>query len=347
MKNDVIFIGPLADEKIVGGGNCMKNIFIIRQLRKLSVGVHPIDTNAIRASKAKAFPALWHVLTHRKSNFIVSASASGAYKLLKLLRFFRIRKVTYWVIGGDFPNLLNSGMISIKPYQNAKTIIVEGKRMMETLHLCGLNNVLPLPNFKAISYIPKKKKAAPDAPVRFVFLSRITEDKGCNYIIQAAKLLNERGLESKFVVDFYGGLNKQYKLHFLAELESLPNVEYKGFLKLLDNDENYDILASYDAMLFPTFHCGEGFAGIFIDAFMAGLPVIATDWSLNGEIISDGETGIIVANRNAEKLADAMERVILSPDIIRNMAERCQKECMNFDTDHVVTPALISRLGFR
>ena len=98
-------------------------------------------------------------------------------------------------------------------------------------------------------------------------------------------------------------------------------------------------------MLFPTFFYGEGFAGIFIDAFIAGLPVIATDWSLNSEIVTDGETGIIVQNRSAEKLADAIECLIRHPEKAAEMGRKCQEQCRKYDTNQVVTPEFLKRLG--
>ena len=130
----------------------------------------------------------------------------------------------------------------------------------------------------------------------------------------------------------------------MSEIGELPNVEYKGFLKLVEIS-NYDVLAGYDVMLFPTFFYGEGFAGIFIDALIAGLPVVATDWNLNSEIVRHGETGVVVENRNAERLADAMEMLIREPQKIESMSKRCQSECMKYDVANLVTPALVKQLG--
>jgi glycosyltransferase involved in cell wall biosynthesis len=235
-------------------------------------------------------------------------------------------------------------LVNVKPYANVRKIIVEGKRMEETLRIAGLDNVTTLPNFKPIDFIPVKQPKKSDAPMRFVFLSRIDEDKGCGYINRAAELLNEKGLADKYVIDYYGAVADRYKEKFTDETNRLPNVEYKGFLNLLDKS-NYEVLAGYDAMLFPTFFYGEGFAGIFIDAFIAGLPVIATDWSLNSEIVRDGETGIIVQNRSAEKLAEAMEHLIRHPEKAEEMGRKCQEQCKRFDTDHVVTTQFLKELG--
>ena len=344
MGKKIYFIGPLGAASSMVSGDSLKNLHLTRQLEKLSVRLDIIDTNACRKSVWKTISSIFSVITHRKSKYIVSASTRGAYIILQLLHFFRIKDVIYWVVGGDVPHQMDCGFVSKAPYRNAKIIIVEGERMKESLNISGLNNVMMLPNFKHIPSIPTKEPRPTDAPVRFVFLSRITEDKGCSHINKATEILNERGLAHLFSVDFYGSIAEEYKEKFNREISKIPNITYKGFLKLLQT-ENYAVLSRYDAMLFPTFFYGEGFAGIFIDAFIAGLPVIASDWSLNGEIIKNGQTGWIVPNRNVEELANAMERVIRHPQKAWEMGLVCQAQCMNFDTDHVVTPSLLKQLG--
>ena len=344
MSKQVIFIGPLGGDSKMVAGDSLKNLHLTNRLRELSVSLRIVDTIKSNKSFIRKVLAVLFILFHRKSKFIVSASTTGAYRLLSLMKRFGISDVIYWVVGGDFPHLINCELISTKPYANARVIIVEGKRMEETLRIYGLNNVITLPNFKPIDFIPEKKPRETNAPVRFVFLSRIVEDKGCGYINKAAEILNEKGLGARFSIDYYGSITDSYKKSFLGEIGNIPNVEYKGFLKLVDR-ANYGVLAEYDAMLFPTFFYGEGFAGIFIDAFIAGLPVITFDWSLNSEIIRDGETGIVVENRNAAKLAAAMERLISNPQQIEAMSKKCQAQCMNYDSEHVVTKALMERIG--
>lgn len=325
-------------------GDSLKNLHLTRQLKKLSVHLDIIDTNACRKSVWKTLSSIFSVITHRKSKYIVSASTRGAYIILQLLRLFRVRDIIYWVVGGDVPHQMDCGFVSKAPYRNAKTIIVEGERMKESLNISGLDNVMMLPNFKHIPFVPTKEPRPADAPVRFVFLSRITEDKGCSHINKAAEILNGKGLAHQYCIDYYGSVAEEYKEKFNREVHQLPNVAYKGFLNLLQTD-NYSVLSGYDAMLFPTFFYGEGFAGIFIDAFTAGLPVIASDWSLNGEIIKNGKTGWIVPNRNVEELAHAMEHVICHPQQAWEMGKTCQAQCMDYDTDHVVTPSLLRQLG--
>ena len=60
-------------------------------------------------------------------------------------------------------------------------------------------------------------------------------------------------------------------------------------------------------MLFPTYYEGEGFAGTLIDAMAAGVPVIASDWKYNKEIVEDGKTGIIMHNSLEKELLNILQ----------------------------------------
>ena len=134
-------------------------------------------------------------------------------------------------------------------------------------------------------------------------------DKGCDYILQAVRRLNAKGLQHRFSVDFYGKTDASYRERFEKEISKLENAAHHGLLDLRTR-EGYDILATYDAMLFPSYWVGEGFAGVFIDAFIAGLPVLASDWAHNAEVIADGKLGLIYPVHSVEALMEAMERCI-------------------------------------
>ena len=56
---------------------------------------------------------------------------------------------------------------------------------------------------------------------------------------------------------------------------------------IFNYNETASHLKKYFALLFPTYFHGEGFAGCLIDAFFAGIPVIATDWLYNKDIINN------------------------------------------------------------
>ena len=68
-------------------------------------------------------------------------------------------------------------------------------------------------------------------------------------------------------------------------------------------------MRKYDALLIPT-HCKtEGYPGVILEAYCAGIPVIATDWNAIGEIVENEESGLLVKPRCHNSLAEAMHRI--------------------------------------
>lgn len=176
-------------------------------------------------------------------------------------------------------------------------------------------------------------------------MSRVHPAKGCDYIVKAVENLNNSGYRERFIVDFYGKFEKSYQEEFLRSIENIENIVYKGVLNLKE-PTGYDILATYHAMLFPTFHPSEGFAGIFIDAFIAGLPVLASDWAYNAECIENGKTGVIYPTHDVAALEQAMKDCIEGKKIdIVAMARNARAEAPKYEAKNVLSKEYIKELG--
>jgi glycosyltransferase involved in cell wall biosynthesis len=67
-------------------------------------------------------------------------------------------------------------------------------------------------------------------------------------------------------------------------------IKYRGVVKFSDSVK---VLKDYFALLFTIYYEGEGFAGTVLDAYASGVPVIATNWRYNSEIVQDKIDGII------------------------------------------------------
>ena len=156
--------------------------------------------------------------------------------------------------------------------------------MVQELNELGLYNAVYVPNSKPIFSIRRQKRDNRDF-VKFIFLSRIHPDKGIREIIEACRILNKRNYQCNYCVDFYGAIENDLKNDFLSQISIFDNLQYMGILNLTDI-KGYQQLSNYDVMLFPTYWDGEGFPGVVIDAYISGLPVIATEWNLNREVIA-------------------------------------------------------------
>lgn len=340
----IIFIGGVGAGKIPTNGVMAKNSFLLSSLRRFFSDITIIDTDQWKRCPWVLLHLLWVVALFPNAKYIISANNQSTYRLLRILNYFpHKREIYYWVIGGSIANWIKTKRVKSEPYRILKLFIVEGEVMKQTLAECGFDNVIYVPNFKNISYLPNKKQSTGDV-LHFVFLSRIMPEKGCDEIMKATKILNSEGVNDLFQVDFWGKIEDSYAESFKQQIMAIPNVNYKGFLDLR-NVENYDILSRYDTMLFPTSWHGEGFPGIVIDAYIAGLPVIATEWSLNGDVLKDGETGIFIPVHDVGALADAMRRIITDRSILEPMSRKCQQMAKLYDSETILTEELFTKMG--
>lgn len=340
MNRKVILIGPCGGGEIPKNGASAKNYHLVKYLMEKQLPCLCIDTEHWKKNPFVLLRLLYHALFSIDSTFIVAANSMSSYRIIRILSILPgKRPIIYWVIGGCLADWMREGEVKTAPYKAVTRFIVEGQKMQQTLDEVGFKNVVVVPNFKYIEHIPERKERQDDI-VRFVFLSRIIPEKGCNTIIKAAEMLNER-YKDKFTIGFWGPFEDSYRSEFLSKIERIDNVNYKGFLNL-SHPENYDTLAEYDIMLFPTYWHGEGFPGIIIDAFVAGLPVIATDWNLNADIIKHGKTGVVLGSNTVEALYDAMLSFIDGKEDLSAMSENCRREAHKYDIHNVLSEELLN-----
>ena len=127
-------------------------------------------------------------------------------------------------------------------------------------------------------------------------------------------------------------------------MSELDNVHYSGFLNLRENT-GYDILSRNDMMLFPTYWPGEGFAGVFIDAQISGLPMIATDWRHNKYFLKENQTAVFIPVHDVDALTEKMKVCIQGEFDLYAMAQECPKPAMDFDTKSVITAKLLKDIN--
>lgn len=212
--------------------------------------------------------------------------------------------------------------------------------MKVQLNNMGLTNVEVLPNFKPIGELPAKRNR-PMGGIKFVFLGRLIEEKGVGLLIDASRnLYNEYG--KKFSVTFYGSQTNTYSQGYFETLDC-DYISYGGFLNL-KSKEGLRQLSEYDVMVFPTYFAGEGFPGVLIDAFKAGLPVIASDFHANPDVISNPALGVLIKPKDVDSLKSAMLGFIENPSRISTMSIAVQKDVCKYDIDKVLNKENFNRI---
>jgi glycosyltransferase involved in cell wall biosynthesis len=93
-----------------------------------------------------------------------------------------------------------------------------------------------------------------------------------------------------------------------------------------------------DCFCLPTVQ--EGFGIAFTEAMAAGLPVVACRAAAVPEVVDDGQTGLLVSPRNPEELAMAMEKVLTSAALRRELGNRGRLRVEALDLDRVAARLL-------
>ena len=327
----LLFIGAINQGKPPNGGEEYKNQLLINKINVAFNNSKIIDTYQwIKRPKVWG-DLLINILIKRADVILISASSVSTYRLLNLLKWLKpslLEKTSYLVIGGYFPEAISSKRFDWRVYNSLKNLVVEGGLLRKTvLANSELSNVQVLPNFKTYPNLVFYNKENSSNAFRFVFVGRISKEKGISEILEATEILNKS--YDEFKIDFYGPVEEEFEF-------ASNQTNYCGFLDFQNESErSYSKLSSYDCMLFPTYWKGEGFPGVIIDAFIAGLPVIATDWNMNTEIIEDGINGFIIPPNDAVSLANKMLWVMENRDALKEIGTRNQERANDYHIDHI------------
>lgn len=267
------------------------------------------------------------------SDALVMLPAHNGVKIFApLLVYLRKRygcKTVYSVIGGWLAEYIAGQPILAKKLKSFDAILVESDRVRVLLAEQGFNNVLVAYNFKRLPQLKLSElKQQSSEPWPLAVFSRIYEDKGIDDIVWAVRKANSQLGRCAFRLDIYGNVLAEYKEHFHALMADcdVSEVAYKG---VAPAGESTSVLNGYLALTFPTRYPGEGVPGTVVDAYCAGIPVIASQWPSYAEMVKEGETGLTYEFCNREALLD----ILLNPGLPKQLLAM-KKSCLHKGHDY-------------
>lgn len=251
--------------------------------------------------------------------------------LFETLNIFFRRKLHYAVIGGWLTEMVRKSPSLMKQIKKLDCIYTELITMKNDLEALGFTNIYYKPKFRETHAIRPEDLYVPQGePYRVCTFSRISYEKGIEDAIEAVRYVNKTMGRTVYTLDIYGNPDADYKQRF-DELQKTfePYIQYKGFFTQVGKSSQE--LRTCFALLFPTWYEGEGFAGTVVDAFCAGVPIIATDWKYNPTVIRDGIDGIIYSVKTREKLREILLEAARNPEILNSKRANCLKRVEDFD----------------
>ncbi|OGX27299.1 MAG: hypothetical protein A2705_02255 [Omnitrophica WOR_2 bacterium RIFCSPHIGHO2_01_FULL_52_10] len=130
-----------------------------------------------------------------------------------------------------------------------------------------------------------------------LFVGRLSEEKGIEYLIKAMPEILGRFPAAKLLIVGSGPLENQ--LRVLVENTGIAaNVVFVGPVAHLSLADYY---ATADVLIGPSVR--EGFGLVFVEAMACGCPVIASDLPGIADIIVEGKTGFCVRSLDSQAIA--------------------------------------------
>ncbi|MFL2095838.1 glycosyltransferase family 4 protein [Marinilactibacillus psychrotolerans] len=341
MENQIFICGNFGYRSNQLDGQTIKTRVLKEEIgNRINTDIVYTDTSFI---KKNPFSVLRNVyINFKRSSHIIIMPDSNAFKVL--LPFYILlnkkrKDIRYVVIGGWLPGFLEKSKFYRFLCTKINGIYVEANEMKERMQKIGLENTKILPNFREFKYKAKAEKQI-GSPMKLVYFSRVLKEKGVELAIQAVNEINRNKVHVK--LDIIGPINEEYKLYFQKIIgEQGEDIKYKGFL---EPNEIHEVLSKYDAMIFPTYFESEGFPGAVIDAYIAGLPVLASDWKYNKEFVIDQYTGIIFKVKDVEDIILKIKYLLANPEIVLSLRENCINQAFKYHVNSVF-PELIRDMG--
>lgn len=170
--------------------------------------------------------------------------------------------------------------------------------------------------------------------IKFCTYSRVSKEKGISIAIDSIKEINKRANKIVCTLDIIGEPYLDYVEEFNEKL--LGTEEYINRLPYLYGDDVLNKLSSYDAMVFPTYYDGEGFPISIVECYKAGVPVIASDWHFNSEVVEHNITGIIFDLKNDYSIIESLESIINDKDKLVKLKNGAYEKSKYFEPRRVL-----------
>lgn len=309
-------------------GQTLKTRNVYKLMKKMYNNVSYFDTQSLKKSYL-AYLKLFFLIFFSKNVVLLpgknnlSKLFSGLHKISAMMN----KNIIIFAVGGWLSEFLAENKSIELRMRQVYHIFVESDSMKR--RLINHNEILDskisvFPNFRISTYVPKLSTNTD--VFRIIFIARITIEKGCEKVFDFLHFYKEnKSLFKKCIkVSFYGPIDKSYETSFFENIKIYNDIaSYKG---VVEAQEVFKIIGEHDLTVLPTNYPGEGFPGTIVDSYIAGVPVVVSNWKDLPELVVTGKTGYVF---DLDKLPDfysAIQSLVNDEDTLlmmkRNSLER-------------------------
>ncbi|OAI04387.1 hypothetical protein A1353_13375 [Methylomonas methanica] len=186
-------------------------------------------------------------------------------------------------------------------------------------------------------FVPEpRKQASSDQIPTILSVGRLVEKKGFDYLVKACAILRDRGV--KFNCRIVGGADKYVQVikQLIADLDLQDIVSLSG---AVTQEELRGIYQQGDVFALPCLVVDngdrDGIPNVLVEAMAMEMPVISTDISGIPELIQDQINGLLVPEKNAQAMADAIQSLLDDQSLRLRLGQTArQTVCRDFNSRH-------------
>ncbi len=171
-----------------------------------------------------------------------------------------------------------------------------------------------------------RRDLKPDQRV-VLFVGRLVEKKGVSDLISAfARLPTDVAATAQLWIVGDGFLRS----HLEKQSRDLGIADQVRFWGVMNNAELPDVYASADVFAAPSVEAEsgdtEGQGVVLLEAFAAGVPVVATRVGGIPEVVEDGKTGLLVAPQSVDALQSSITRLLTERETRENLTRAARRK---------------------
>lgn len=206
----------------------------------------------------------------------------------------------------------------------------------ELVHVQSNSTVIEGTGVDMIHYQLKSEPTVSEK-LKFLFIARLIKEKGIPELVQASKLLKEKGYD--FEVQLLGWVDPNPGGISQQEVENLHASGIVNYLGTTDDVRPF--IEASDVFVLPSYY-NEGLPRTIQEAMAMKKPIITTDHPGCRETVEQHRNGFLIPVRDSNALADAMEHFILEPKQVLKMGnESYEMAKEKFDVNKINERLLI------
>jgi colanic acid/amylovoran biosynthesis glycosyltransferase len=157
--------------------------------------------------------------------------------------------------------------------------------------------------------------------LHMVTVARLHPTKGHVHVLKAIRQGLEAGADLRYTIAG-NGPNRDTLLTQIDELGLRDRVALVG---TLSEGEVFALLSKADAFVLPSTGLGEAWPVSVMEAMAAGLPVIASAIGATPEMITSGQDGFLIPQRDECSLLETIVRLARDLDVRRSVGQAARR----------------------